>query len=49
MVTSAAIGVLAACAIAASLIRVSRAVRQQAGHDAYREAELDDWSYDLRE
>jgi glycosyltransferase A (GT-A) superfamily protein (DUF2064 family) len=46
---AAALGLLAAAAVAVSLVRATLAVHDYAGRDAAREAELDDWAYsDIR-
>ena len=44
-VAAAALGVLAAFAIAGSLVRFAAAWRQAAEADAQREAELDEWAH----
>jgi hypothetical protein len=40
----AALGLLAAVAVAVSLVRATRAVHEHAERDAAREAELDEWA-----
>lgn len=46
---TATLGLLAAVAVAVSLVRATIAVHDRAGRDAAREAELDDWAHsDIR-